>query len=407
MELTDLQLNRQLYKTQPQTLETLGAGNVASNLSPAPSTAIASGNSVTDVNTNAETINGAVITPGTIPAETLDVSNWGWTQTCVFTSASATQVNWGSGNFVSANGVTYVISAGNTGIMAAKTYIYLDLNVANNAYQHTTTSANAVGVGKVLVAVAQNDAVNSIAATFTLNVATQLVSDNIIANTINASKIVSGSITATQISASYVYANTLSADQITAGTLSGRVVQTASTGLRVVLTPNGDAVYANDMISFQNGSTSYGRIYPFVFPQGNGIAFETLTPETTLNLVEGTQSSFTLDTDTGATGVSGSQGVLDLYGSDVQISADTLELGAAGVNCDVTLPLGSLTVTAGQMYYDNGSVNMTAGFINLAQMTGAVADARGDFRNGSMYYRTDDNVIRVRLNGAWKTITTS
>ncbi len=237
MELKDLQLNRQLYRTQPQTVETLGADSVASNLSAPPSTAIASGNSVTDVNTNAETINGSAITPGTIPAETLDVSNWGWTQTCAFTSASATQVNWGSGSFISANGVTYAIAAGNTGSMAAKTYIYLDLNVSSTAYQHTTTSANAVGVGKVLVAVAQNGASS---ATFNLNVATQIVGDNILANTIDASKITAGSITATQISVSYVYAGTITADQVTAGTMTGSTVQTSATGHRVVMNGSGD-----------------------------------------------------------------------------------------------------------------------------------------------------------------------
>ncbi len=270
MELSDLQLNRQLYRTQPQTLETLGADTVASNLSASPSNAIASGNSVTDVNTNAETINGAAITPGTIPAETLDVSNWGWTQTCAFTSASATQVNWGAGSFISANGVTYAIGAGNTGTMAAKTYIYLDLNVSSTAYQHTTTSANAVGVGKVLVAVAQNAASS---ATFNLNVATQIVGDNIVANTIDASKIVAGSITATQISASYVYAGTISADNVTAGTLTGSIVRTSSGNDRVQMTVSSNslelyssnvlrALLAGTSLNFYNSSgTLTGGIY--------------------------------------------------------------------------------------------------------------------------------------------------
>ncbi len=262
MELSDLQFNRQLYKTQPQTLETLDAGDVASNLSPAPSTAVASGNTVTDVNTNAETINGSVITPGTIPAETLDVSNWGWTQTCAFTSASATQVNWGAGSFISANGVTYAIGAGNTGAMAAKTYIYLDLNVSSTAYQHTTTSGNAVGVGKVLVAVAQNAASS---ATFNLIVATQIVGDNILANTIDASKIIAGSITATQISASYVYAGTITADNVTAGTLTGSTVRTSSGSdkVQMVASTNTLEIYKSnvlrmalfqDALSFSNSS---------------------------------------------------------------------------------------------------------------------------------------------------------
>ncbi len=314
MQLSDLELNRQLYKTQPQTVETLGADDVAANLAPAPSTAIASGNSVTDVNTNSETINGAVITPGTIPAETLDVSNWGWTQTCAFTSASATQVNWGSGSFISANGVTYAIGAGNTGTMAAKTYIYLDLNVANNAYQHTTTSSNAVGVGKVLVAVAQNAASS---ATFNLNVATQIVGDNILANTIDASKIVAGSITATQISASYVYAGTISANSVTAGTLTGSTVQTTSTGLRVVLGPSG----ATDELRFMNGSTVYSSIAPVIFPQGNGISIKTQTGDSFIDISEGTHNEASMGTPNAS---------IDILDDTASLTADTSVTLTAG-----------------------------------------------------------------------------
>ncbi len=229
MQLSELSLDRFLYKAK-QTTETQGATETSADNAQPPSTAVASGNATTDVNNGSVQLNGEVIEPGTIPAETLDVSNWGWTQTCVFTSASATQVNWGAGSFISANGVTYAISGGNTGVMAAKTYIYLDLNVSSTTYQHTTTSGNAVGVGKVLVAVAQN---GSASATFNLNVATQIVGDNILANTIDASKITAGSITATQISASYVYAGTISADNVTAGTLTGSIVRTSSGNDRV------------------------------------------------------------------------------------------------------------------------------------------------------------------------------
>ncbi len=191
--LEELQLNRNLYRTQPQTVETLSADEVASNLTPAPSNAIASGNSVQDVNTNAEQINGDTIAPGTIPPATLDVSNWGWTQTCVFSTTDADTVSWGTGTFTSANGISYSIGAGNTGNMSALTYVYLDLNVSKTAYQTTTNVDTPVGVGKVLIAVCQN---GSTAATFNLVQAHQIVGDNIIANTINASKMSVGQLSA-------------------------------------------------------------------------------------------------------------------------------------------------------------------------------------------------------------------
>lgn len=60
------------------------------------------------------------------------------------------------------------------------------------------------------------------------------------------------------------------------------------------------------------------------------------------------------------------------------------------------------------LYVDNGSIDIDTGFLNLAQMSGATADARSDFRDGSMYYRTDGtDVIRVLINGTWRTITTT
>ncbi len=247
MELKDLQLNRQLYRTQPQTVETLGADAVASNLSAPPSTAIASGNSVTDVNTNAETINGSQITPGTIPASSLNIANWGWTQTCAFSVSDADTIAWGSGTFRSADGSSiYSISGGNTGNMAALTYVYLDIAISTTAYQTTTNVDTPIGVGKVLIAVCQN---GSPTATYNLVQAHQIVGDNVIANSLNANRIVAGSITATQISASYVYAGTISADNITAGTMTGSTVRTSAGADRVQM------VAGNNSLELYESST--------------------------------------------------------------------------------------------------------------------------------------------------------
>lgn len=95
----------------------------------------------------------------------------------------------GAGTFTSASGDSYSISAGNTGDMAAKTYIYLSLLESETEYQTSTTSSDSVGLGKVLIAVAENGATD---ATFMLSEATQIVGDNILANTIDASKITAG-----------------------------------------------------------------------------------------------------------------------------------------------------------------------------------------------------------------------
>jgi hypothetical protein len=191
MKLTDLLLNRFLYKDTSQNLETKDSVFVSADSTPASPAPIASGGAAQDINVSNVQINGAQLEPGSIPPETLDVSNWGWGQTCAFTSTDADTVSWGAGTFTSANGVSYSISAGNTGDMVAKTYIYLSLNDSKTAYQTTTTPSEAVGLGKVLVAVAQNAAVN---ATYNLSEATQIVGDNILANSINASKLQAGTV---------------------------------------------------------------------------------------------------------------------------------------------------------------------------------------------------------------------
>ena len=193
MKLTELFLNRFLYRDNTQNLETKDSVFVSTDSTPAEPSPIYSGGAAQDINTGNVFINGAQLEPGTIPQTVLDVSNWGWGQTCAFSSTDLNTVSWGAGTFKSADGTSYSISAGNTGNMAAKTYIYLDLLTSTTAYQITTTPGNAVGVGKVLVAVANPD---SGGATYNLSEATQIVGDNIIANTIDASKLSVGQLSA-------------------------------------------------------------------------------------------------------------------------------------------------------------------------------------------------------------------
>lgn len=215
MQLTDLLLDRQLYKSA-QDITTKDSTYLSSN--PTTTTPyIASGNAVIDVNTNAMQINGQVIEPGTIPPDVLDINNWGWTQTCSFTVDDADTVSWSGGIFKSASGTTYTISAGTTGNMSAKTYVYLDILSSTTTYKITTSVTVPVGLGKVLIAVCENGAS---AATYALVQATQIVGDNILANTISAGKLNVG------------YLSAISADlgSITAGTVTGTLIQTDVVG---------------------------------------------------------------------------------------------------------------------------------------------------------------------------------
>lgn len=168
---------------------------------------------------------GSVITTtylsGIVGQSNLNVANAGWTQTSAFSVTDLDTVAWSSGSFIASTGTTYSISSGNTGNMAAKTYIYLDTAVSSTVYQTTTSASTAVGAGKVLVAIAQNGAVE---ATF------QVMGTGGGGMNIDAASIVAGSITANEIAASTITAGKMSVTTlssivadlgaITAGTLT-------------------------------------------------------------------------------------------------------------------------------------------------------------------------------------------
>ena len=294
MQLDELSLNRNLYKTL-QDISTQGADQLASNVAPMPSSAVASGNTVQDLNTNAQLINGAQLEPGTFPSATLDIANWGWNQTCVFSVTDDNTIGWVGGSFISADGTSYSITGGDTGNMGAypaKTYVYLDINVSVTAYQTTTNVNTCTGIGKVLIAVCQSANVVSTGATFNLVQASQITADNILANSINANKITAGSITTTQ----------LSATAIDAMTITGALIRTAATGARLEM--DGYSNY------FKAYDTTGAQIMSLGAPSGNSVL--RITPNSTTyegiyivqNVASASARGILLQRTTGATGPS-------------------------------------------------------------------------------------------------------
>jgi hypothetical protein len=181
---------------------------IAANAVTAAKTSIAAINS-TNGEINANKVGTSQIVAGSVTSEKSNLSLRGWTQTCVFTSASATQVNWGAGTFTASDGTSYSIGAGNTGTMSAKNYIYLDIAISTTAYQKTTTATTAVGDGKVLIAIAQN---NTTEAVF------QVLNNN--SSNIDASNIVTGSLTANEIAAGAITSDKISAGAVTASKIT-------------------------------------------------------------------------------------------------------------------------------------------------------------------------------------------
>lgn len=158
------------------------------------------------------TLNGALVTQlyqGSEP------SLFGWQCTCVFSATDLNTVAWTSGTFTLSEGTAYSINAGNTGNMAARTYIYLDKAVSTTALQTTTTASTAVGSGKVLIATAINSTTEALWQVFSGTGGVQIGGGQIEQRSITASEIATGTLTANEIAA-----NTITAGQIAAGTIT-------------------------------------------------------------------------------------------------------------------------------------------------------------------------------------------
>jgi len=230
MKLSELYLNRYLYKDNNQDLETKDSIFNSLDNSDTEPASIPSGGAAQDINTGNVLLNQNII-----PSTTLNVANWGWGQSCVFTADDRDTVSWGGGTFTSANGDSYTIASGTTGNISAKTYIYLSLLDSETEYQTTTISTNAVGLGKVLIAVAEDadTATPQPDATYNLTEASQIVADNILANSIDATKMNVG-----VLSAITANIGNITAGSLTGLTITGGTIRTDTIGTRVEM--NGD-----------------------------------------------------------------------------------------------------------------------------------------------------------------------
>lgn len=146
------------------------------------------------------------------------ISNNDWQYSGAWSVTDADTIAWASGTLTTSNGGSYSITGSNTGNMSAKTYVYFDLAVSSTAFQTTTTSATAIGEGKILIAICQNA---------TGEAKFMVVNDN--AYNIDAANIVAGSVTATELSTAITYAGTIVVDS--AGAIrSGQTAYNTGTG---------------------------------------------------------------------------------------------------------------------------------------------------------------------------------
>lgn len=359
-----------------------------------------------------------------------DIAIQGWSNNMTFSASNHNTVAWTSGVIRFKDGTSYNISSGNTGTMSAVTYIYLDLAVSTTALQVTTNSANAVGVNKLLVGVAQNVASGK-NAVFQMfggagGIGVLLTANNIAANSITANEIQTNTITTLD----------LTAGSISGMTITGGTIRTSSTGARIELDGTADEIIIYDSGNVER-AIGHNSGWDYYNPSGQIVAsiFAGTTTLGTRSLLLSTQhSSGNIYINAGSSGYAtlGVNSSIYMYAGAGELSfavdlmpIGSLQLGDLGsewneiwVDTVITGEIltdggaidvgGTLNITSGfDLELEDGIIEITEGFMNLAQMTGSLATSKAGVRDGSMYYRTNDNVIRVRLNGTWRTITTS
>ncbi len=199
-------------------------------------------------NAGVGTFSNITITGGSVATSTLsglvalsniNIAAQGWTQTSAFSSTDLDTVSWGVGTFTTAGGTSYAIGAGNTGNMAARTYIYLDIAVSIIAYQVTTTATTAVGSGKVLVATAINGATEAEFEVFGGIGGLKILATNaIVANSITAALM-----NVSQLSAISANIGTITAGSITVVTGGNTVALTPGSATAIAAGPTGSPTF--------------------------------------------------------------------------------------------------------------------------------------------------------------------
>src|SRR3990167_6948753 len=223
-------------------------------------------------------VSGASI--ASIPNSTAtDISLLGASYDLVFSVTDADTIAWASGTISLSNGRTFSISGGNTGNMAALTYIYLDPAVSSTVLQTTTTYSTANGANKKLIGTAQN---HTVTASFIPFEGGQPLIDG--AN-IGALSIVAGNIGAKTITAGKMNVSTLSSIVADIGTITAGSISVVNGGNTIGFTPAG----ANAIFSGTTGSPEF-KVTPAGAVTATSISISGATSTFNSSLVTDVQS---------------------------------------------------------------------------------------------------------------------
>lgn len=344
-----------------------------------------------------------------------DISIQGWMFDGTISAIDNDTVSWSAGTLRFKDGTSYSIATGNTGNMTGITYIYFDLAVSTTVLQTTTTAANAVGVNKLLVAVAQNVASGK-DATFQAfggkgGVGVLLTADNIAANTITANELFINTLSSISANIGAITAGSISGVTVTGGT-----VRTSSGSTRVEMNGADNTIY-----HYQSGvlRTSMGDGYIAFYRPSDGISSGAIYgSSTSLDIDAGNMvrilggqyifggSSFVPDSSVAYTLGSSSAYWAGVYTDGIALKRSSgsnycLLFGplGSGSSISITLP-GSLGSSGDVLYDTNGAgilgwksvPSMTYGYVNSGASMGTNPSGYSVSSGGTGIYTVTHNL---------------
>jgi hypothetical protein len=204
--------------------------------------------------TSGSSLDGQYLTAGSVASASANLALRGWTFTSIFSSTDYDTVAWTAGTFTSSDGTAYSINAGNTGNIVALTYVYLDIAVSTTVLQTTTTAATAIGNGKVLIAIAKNNADTTSDATFQVfggSGGQTLLVDNIAANSASTNEFVSNTAQIANLVVTNAKINDLAVSKLTTGSILSKQITLGVTG------GSGDVYIASGKTDFTNTDSGF------------------------------------------------------------------------------------------------------------------------------------------------------
>lgn len=270
-------------------------------------------------------VNGTYLVASSVLSGSVNLALMSWTITCVFSITDADTVAWGAGTLTAADGTAYSISAGNTGNMAARTFVYLDTAVSSTVLQTTTTAATAVGNGKLMVMTAINGTTEPTYVVFSGASQTNIDGGSVAALSITAAEIAAATITggkiaASTITATNITAGTITTSEIAANTIVGGNISSLNISTKTLVADTGTVggwTMGAASLSAGSGSTTVGldvtvtggddvRIYagsatpssaPFRVTESGALVATSATITGSVTATSGTIGGFSVGTD--------------------------------------------------------------------------------------------------------------